>query len=490
MASLCLVDLGMSGVYVAVSRDAPPLGWLLVKNLLILGVLNVLVADRLFRPVAALLEGGGKRAAARRAVDRLPFASAVWAFVLACLYCPLVFSLGTFTPRSDLLDAVPIETRAFALVWFTFLYAVYYSFYVYFLISDFAITLRLRLNQEFAIGAEPRRGRLRRKLAFVFGVLALVPNSHLVLDLTVLRELRDAQGLDVTDTVMLDLFATLLVLGVALVFVARSLLRPVDGLTETVRRIRRGELETRAPIITNDEIGVLTGAVNRMLEGLRERAFIRETFGKYVPESVAAAIVEGRAPIDPKITTATILFADIEGFTNVAEQMSPRALVESLNEYFSAVIEPVQRYSGTVNQFQGDALLVTFNVPVADEIHADHAVAAALAIVETVRERRFGGVSLRTRIGINTGLVFAGNVGSGDRYNYTVHGDAVNLASRLEALNKELGTRVLVASSTVDLLTEPHPLARYGDVTVRGRDEKVTVYTIEESVPGRARSAE
>ena len=212
--------------------------------------------------------------------------------------------------------------------------------------------------------------------------------------------------------------------------------------------------------------------VNRQLD------IIREVFGKYVPEDVAEAIVAGKGNLEPVQATATILYSDLETFTSIAEDMPPRQVVQMLNEYFPAVIEPLKRHGGVVNQFQGDAMLVTFNVPVEDPRHADQAVSAAYEIQEVVKRRAFAGVTLRTRIGISTGTVIAGNVGSGDRINYTVHGDAVNLAARLEQLNKDYGTLVLVSGSTVSLLTDKYPLASIGEVAIRGKHEPVELFEL------------
>ena len=123
-------------------------------------------------------------------------------------------------------------------------------------------------------------------------------------------------------------------------------------------------------------------------------------------------------------------------------------------------------------------MLVTFNVPVEDPRHGDQAVMAAREIQQVVKCRTFAGVSLRTRIGINTGTVIAGNIGSGDRINYTVHGDAVNLAARLEQLNKDYGTLVLVSGSTVSLLTDTYPLEPIGEVPIRGKNEPVEIFKL------------
>jgi len=158
--------------------------------------------------------------------------------------------------------------------------------------------------------------------------------------------------------------------------------------------------------------------------------------------------------------------------------MPPETVVQMLNEYFPAVIEPVERHGGVVNQFQGDAMLITFNVPVADPEHADRAVRAALEMQQAVNGKTFAGAQLKTRIGIATGKVIAGNVGSGERVNYTVHGDAVNLAARLEQLNKEHGTRILVSAETIALLKGDYRIESMGAMSVRGKSAPVEIHAL------------
>ena len=180
---------------------------------------------------------------------------------------------------------------------------------------------------------------------------------------------------------------------------------------------------------------------------------IREVFGKYVPPSVAAQIVADRGKLKPTHATATILYSDIEAFTGIAETMSPEQVVQMLNEYFPAVIEPVEKHGGIVNQFQGDAMLITFNVPVADSRHADEAVCAALEMQQAVDGKCFAGVQLRTRIGIATGKV-------------------------LEQLNKDHGTRILISGETVSLLEGDYDMEAMGTMNVRGRSAPVDIYTV------------
>jgi adenylate cyclase len=143
------------------------------------------------------------------------------------------------------------------------------------------------------------------------------------------------------------------------------------------------------------------------------------------------------------------------------------------------VVKPDIDHGGVVNQFQGDAMLVTFNVPVEDPLHADNAVRTAASIQAVVAEKVFAGITLRTRIGINTGELIAGNVGAGSRYNYTVHGDVVNSAARLEQLNKEYGTNCIISESTRALLQNEYPIEPIGEVPIRGKRESLRIFRLD-----------
>ena len=155
-------------------------------------------------------------------------------------------------------------------------------------------------------------------------------------------------------------------------------------------------------------------------------------------QSSADGIVVGQG----ELKQTTILFADLEGFTSLSERLSPTDLIKTLNEYFAAVVEPIERFGGTVTQFQGDAIMASFNQPRPDNDHAANALHAAVEIQRILGKQTFGdGLRLRSRIGINSGVVVGGLVGTPDRLGYTVHGDDVNLAARLEQLNKDYGHR-------------------------------------------------
>jgi adenylate cyclase len=199
-----------------------------------------------------------------------------------------------------------------------------------------------------------------------------------------------------------------------------------------------------------------------------------------VPEKVASSLLAGGGDIPVQQTEATILFCDIEGFTTLTEALGPVKIVEVLNAFFSAMVEILEQHDGVVTQFQGDAILVTFNVPVADERHAHNAIQAALEMLSCVADNQFDEEKLNIRIGINTGSVVAGAIGAKGRLNYTVHGDAVNLAARLEALNKEYQTRLLISESTASQVDE-FELTRISEITARGQTRSIDIFTIESS---------
>jgi class 3 adenylate cyclase len=217
--------------------------------------------------------------------------------------------------------------------------------------------------------------------------------------------------------------------------------------------------------------------LNRQLEAERDHATLSGMFGRFVPQAIVNAMVAGRGALAPVEREATVLFADIAGFTEMTERAGAARTVEILNAYFDDVTRIIGAHNGIVTQFQGDAVLATFNVPVEDAGHAANAFEAARSILAAVAEREFAGERMRVRIGINTGSLVAGNVGGGGRQSYTVHGDAVNLAARLEALCKEHGTSLLLSAATAKALPGAK-LVAVGNISVRGLAEPVTVYSI------------
>ena len=232
--------------------------------------------------------------------------------------------------------------------------------------------------------------------------------------------------------------------------------------------------------------GVLALALHRarnlLFESVIEGSAARD-LSRFVPEEVAQRVTqseEGAITGKGEVSDCSILFTDIEGFTAISETLSPEQLIEALNRYFSLIAEPITRFGGVISQFQGDAVLATFNVPRPDSDHAANAVRAALAIQQVLEGVEFGdGIAFNTRVGINSGSVVGGLVGSGDRVAYTVHGDNVNLTARLEALNKDYGTRIIVSQSTTERIAAgSFAFSGLGEVSVRGLNRPVRIYTV------------
>lgn len=280
--------------------------------------------------------------------------------------------------------------------------------------------------------------------------------------------------------------AILLIAVAAAVLIGRRTSRPVQRLARAAEQISDGRLDDFQPLQPGffRELNEAGRSFNAMVEGLRERQMIRDLFGKYVPETVAAALMKDRGQLEPQASQATILFVDLEGFTTLSEVLKPGEIVDLLNSYFSSVVAVLERHGGVVTQFQGDAILAIFNVPVPNPDHAGRALRAAVEIQRVVGAETYAGRHLACRIGLNTGEVVAGSVGASGRLNYTVHGDAVNLAARLEQLNKEFGTRILAAETTAS--ASETPMRPVGEVTVRGKTSSVKIFTLDGARPDEA----
>ncbi len=231
---------------------------------------------------------------------------------------------------------------------------------------------------------------------------------------------------------------------------------------------------------------ILTIALYRA-RGLLVQSVVESTaardLSRFVPSEIAQRVKTADHEMiagEGEVRDTTVLFADVEGFTTLSENMPPTDLINTINEFCTAVAEPIERFGGVINQFQGDAILASFNLPKTDEAHAANAIRSAIAIQDILRSRRFGkDIALKSRIGINTGIAVGGLVGTVDRLSYTVLGDDVNLAARLEQLNKEYDTQIMIAERTRQLAgPDQFRFKRLGSVRVRGRQADTVVYTV------------
>lgn len=234
--------------------------------------------------------------------------------------------------------------------------------------------------------------------------------------------------------------------------------------------------------------GVLAIAVLRA-----KRSFIRaitdeiaaKDLSRFVSPEIAARITRSEHQIKPgegDAVIATVMFTDIEGFTTMSETLSPKELATVLNEYFSQTSAVIDRFGGVITQFEGDAMLITFNAITPDPDHASNAVRTALAIQEISHSHIFcHGAKIKTRCGINTGEIIVGAIGAENRLTFTVHGDNVNVAARLEQLNKQYGSYILATEETLRACGNHHNRSDWttcGDVIVRGRATPTPVFRI------------
>ena len=260
--------------------------------------------------------------------------------------------------------------------------------------------------------------------------------------------------------------AVLIALAAALglvfaVLVSGGMTRPVRRLLEGTRAVEAGHLDQTLPVTSKDEIGHLTTAFNRMVEQLRHKERMRETFGKYVdPRIVEGLIDRPMLAVDGQRRVMTVLFCDVKGFSGASEGMTPQGLVKVMNRYFSAMSAPIRDHGGVIDKYIGDAIMAYWGPPFTENAdQARLASVAALDMLERVVSLRAEfpellgvrslPISFDIRIGIATGEALVGSIGSELMMSYTVMGDTVNLASRLEGANKLYGGRVLVSAATV-----------------------------------------
>jgi class 3 adenylate cyclase len=288
-------------------------------------------------------------------------------------------------------------------------------------------------------------------------------------------------------------FLTLLAAGLGLVFsllVSAGITRPVRRLLEGAKAVEVGHLDETVPVTSKDEIGHLTMAFNQMIEQLRLKERIRETFGKYIdPRIVEGLIDRPTLAAEGQRRVMTVLFCDVRGFTSTSEGMTPQGLVKVMNRYFSTMSAPIRDHEGIIDKYIGDAIMAYWGPPFTGHAaQARLASLAALKMLELVPQLRTElpellGVrnlpnSFDLRIGIATGEVLVGSIGSDLMMNYTVMGDTVNLASRLEGANKEYGCCILASEATIAAASDAVEAREIDRVAVLGQNRPQAVFEI------------
>jgi adenylate cyclase len=278
-----------------------------------------------------------------------------------------------------------------------------------------------------------------------------------------------------TLSAILGLVVVALVVGsFTLVVASRSIAERVGSLRRALARVRAGDFTARVVVDDASEIGRLQVGFNSMAAGLAERERIREVFGTYVDRDVAEHILQGAA-LQADEVVVTMMFVDVRSFTAFSERLRPIEVVSALNRLFERIVPLVHDHGGHVDKYVGDGLLAVFGAPRRYTDHADRALTAALEIADAVRDEF--GEALSVGVGLNSGPVVAGNIGGAGRLEFSVIGDAVNVAARVESATRETGDVVLLTGQTLALLSRDHGefVARSG-LILKGKTAPVEIY--------------
>ena len=280
-----------------------------------------------------------------------------------------------------------------------------------------------------------------------------------------------ALGVDVLVAVAV---ATTISLYLTILF-SKSIIRPIYDLQRATVAIGEGRYDARVPVTTGDELGELAASFNQMVEGLAERERLRDAFSTYLDHSVAEYILSEEFAEEGQELEVSVLVCDVRDFTSFAARASAKEVVSRLNELFEIVVPIVGRHRGHVDKFLGDGLLGVFGAPQPYPDHADRAVLAACEMAAKVNSNdRLG---LKIGVGVNTGPVVAGSIGGAGRLNFSVIGDAVNVAARVEATTREVGQDVLITERTLERMNAEIEVEACGERTLKGLDQPITLFS-------------
>lgn len=298
------------------------------------------------------------------------------------------------------------------------------------------------------------------------------------------------------------IFPVIIMTGIAVFFLIpqflsifwfrRSIQGPINRLIERMNMVSKGDFASKASVLTYDEIGKLRGHFNQMVEGLQEREKIRDTFGKFVSLEIAEKLIsQGHEMLEGEEIETTVMFTDIRDFTPFSETMSPKELVEFLNSYFSYMCSPIIANKGVINKFIGDSIMAVFSPVFGVEDHADAALRAALGIREALKNFNSEGnyPEIRHGVGIHTGILISGKIGTQDRMEYTVIGDTVNIASRIESQTKVYKDDILISEDLLGKIDRNKfrdiDFYEYEPVLMKGKSRKMVLYGVKDGENGK-----
>lgn len=252
-----------------------------------------------------------------------------------------------------------------------------------------------------------------------------------------------------------------------------------------IHEIARGQLDVQLPVPASKEWAAVAKAFNQMVEGLQERDRMRHSLGRIMDPKIAEILIKESPTVGGRQRQATILFCDIRNYTPLCEQLSPDELQEFLNEYWKDTVEIIMEQEGTIDKFHGDGVCVVFGAPI---LHADdplRAVRTAWRLVQNAelmnkRREEQRKIPIQIGIGIHTGEVIAGHIGSERRMDYTVVGDAVNVAARIEELNKKFGTKILISDGVYEKVESNVRVKTITLAHLRGHKKPILIHTLRE----------
>lgn len=292
-------------------------------------------------------------------------------------------------------------------------------------------------------------------------------------------------------TSILTISAVILALLLATI-VTRALVRNVKNLVHGVENVMDGDLDTKVPVITKDEVGKLAGFFNTMVDDLKMKERIKNTFGKYMDPRIVGTLLEKPefTEIGGERREITVFFVDLKGFTTIAEKLSPNDLMKAINCFFSHMSQVISDHDGVVDKYMGDAVMAYWGEPFnSSEEHAELACQAALQAIERfeifksevaglIGTDHVADIDLDLRIGISTGFAVMGTIGSEKQRSYTVMGDPVNLGARLEGANKEYGTRIIISERTHELGNVEDTSRELDIIRVKGKEKPTRIFEL------------
>jgi len=275
-------------------------------------------------------------------------------------------------------------------------------------------------------------------------------------------------------------------LGICLLlayFLSKSISEPLLQIKSAIKEVEKNNLDARVEIVSNDELGEVAEGFNRMITSMRENQSLKESFGKFVSQEIRDEIMAGKTSLDGEMKRATLLFSDLRNFTTLVEKNHPKHVVTIMNQYFNEMSRAVKANKGLILQYVGDEIEAVFGAPIGFDDHPDMAVKAALemrrrldALNMRLEQQGFGPLS--HGIGIHSGAVLAGNIGSEERMSYALVGDTVNSASRIEGLTKQYQCDIIISQTTFNLLADAYDTEQLAQVKVKGKEDELIIYKV------------